>query len=52
MIGAAIIVLVIIVLIPVGLMMSGGVVAAAIGWVLRTEVDARNEGSELLDLNG
>lgn len=52
MLGAAIIVLVIVVVIPVSVLMSGGLGAAVIGWVLRNDVDQRNEGSELLDLNG
>lgn len=52
MIGAAIIVVVLLVAIPVGLMMSGAFGAMIIGWVLRTDVDARHQDSELLDLNG
>ena len=52
MIGAVIIVVVLLVAIPVGVMMSGGIGAAIIGHFVRTDADARNEGSELLDLNG
>ncbi len=52
MIGVAIIVVVLVVAIPVAVLVSGGVGAAIIGWVLRTDADARNEGSELIDLNG
>lgn len=52
MIGAAIIVVVLLVVIPVGVLMSGGIGAAVIGWVLRDDVDSRNQDSELLDLNG
>ncbi len=52
MIGVAIIVVVLLVAIPVGVLMSGGIGAAIIGWVLRTDVDSRNQDSELLDLNG
>lgn len=51
-IGAAIIVVVLLVVIPVGLLMSGGIFSAVIGWFLRTDVDDRNQDSELLDLNG
>ena len=52
MIGAAIIVVVLLVVIPVGVLMSGAFGAMIIGWVLRSDVDARHEGSELIDLNG
>lgn len=52
MIGVAIIVVVLLVAIPVGVMMSGAVGAVIIGWVLRADVDARHQDSELLDLNG
>lgn len=52
MLGAAIIVLVIVVMIPVGVLMSGGLGAAIIGWVLRTDTDAKHPDSEMLDLNG
>ncbi len=51
-IGVAIIVVVLLVAIPVGVLMSGGIGAAVIGWVLREDVDSRNQDSELLDLNG
>ncbi len=52
MLGAAIIIVVLVVAIPVAVLMSGGAGAAIIGWVLRTDADTRNEGSELVDLNG
>ena len=52
MLGAAIIVIVLIVVIPVGVVMSGAFGAAVIGHFVRREADARHEGSELLDLNG
>lgn len=52
MIGAAIIVVVLIFVIPVAVLLSGGVGAAVIGWVLQRDVDARHQDSELLDLNG
>ena len=52
MIGAAIIAVVLLIVIPVGVMMSGAFGAMIIGWVLRNDVDTRHEGSELLDLNG
>jgi hypothetical protein len=52
MIGVAIIVIVLVVVIPVGVLMSGAMGAAIIGWFVRADADARHEGSELVDLNG
>lgn len=52
MLGAAIMVFVLVIVIPVGVLVSGALGSAIIGWVLRTDVDARNQDSELLDLNG
>lgn len=52
MLGAAIIVLVLVIAIPVAVLMSGSVGALIIGWFLRNEADATHEGSELIDLNG
>jgi hypothetical protein len=51
MLGAVIVALVIVVALPVGLMMSGAVAAAALGWTLKEDADTRNEGSELVALN-
>lgn len=51
MVGAIIIVLVVVVILPVSVLMSGGVGAAIIGWFLRDDAARRHEGSELLDLN-
>ena len=31
--------------------MGGAVLSAILGWSVKTNVDAANEGSELLDLN-
>lgn len=50
MAGAVAIALVLLVVIPVAVMMSGAVLAALIGFVLQRDGDARHEGSELLDL--
>lgn len=52
MLGAAIIVFVLLIFIPVSVLMSGSIGAMLIGWFLRDESDKRNEGSELIDLNG
>ena len=52
MLGAAIMVVVLVIAIPVGVLMSGAVGAWIIGHVLRSDADVRHEGSELIDLNG
>jgi hypothetical protein len=49
--GALILALVILVILPVTLMVSGGVLAALLGWFAKEDAEARYEGSELLDLN-
>jgi flagellar biosynthesis component FlhA len=51
MVGAILVVLAIVVVIPVSLMMLGGVVAALLGWSLKEHAEATHEGSELIDLN-
>lgn len=51
MIGAAIIVFILVVFIPVAVMSSGAVAAGIIGWFLRDDARQRYEGSELLDVN-
>jgi hypothetical protein len=51
MLGGVLIVIAIVIVIPVGLMMAGPVVAAALGWSLKEDAEARNEGSELIALN-
>jgi hypothetical protein len=51
MLGALILAAVIVVAIPVGLSLSGAVVSAVLGWSLKGDVDARHEGSELVELN-
>jgi hypothetical protein len=50
MAGAVAIVIVLLVL-PVLMCMGGAVLAAALGWSVKANVDEANEGSELLDLN-
>lgn len=51
MIGAALVVLAVVVVIPVGVLMVGGAVAALLGSELRRDGEARNAGSELVELN-
>jgi hypothetical protein len=45
------IVIVLVVVIPVGVLISGGVAAALLGWSLKEDAERRNEGSELVELN-
>ena len=52
MLGAAIMVILLVVVIPVGVLMSGAIGAWIIGHFLRADADARHDGSELIDLNG
>lgn len=48
--GPALIVFVLVVAIPVGVLISGGIFAAILGTVAKRDVDARFEGTEHLDL--
>jgi hypothetical protein len=50
-IGAIILAFVIVIAIPVGVIMSGGVAAAIIGHFLKEEGEASHPGSELIELN-
>ena len=50
--GAIAIIIVLVVALPVIVIMSGGVIAAVIGHLVRIDVDRTHEGSELIDLNG
>lgn len=51
MLGGILIAIVIVIVIPVGLMMTGPVIAALLGWSLKEDAEARHEGSELIALN-
>lgn len=51
MLGAVILAIVIVVVIPVGVAMSGAVVAAILGWTLKDHAETTHEGSELVELN-
>ena len=51
MLGGAIIAVVLFIVIPVGVLMTGAVIAAGLGWALRDNAEREHEGSELLDLN-
>jgi hypothetical protein len=49
--GAIVIVIVLLFVIPVIVLMSGGVLSAVLGFFLGRDADARYEGSELLELD-
>ena len=51
MIGALILAFVIVVLIPVGFLMSTAAAAGVFGFLLKDNAEKENEGSELLDCN-
>ena len=51
MAGAVLMAIVLVVVIPVAVCMSGAVVAALLGWSLKEDADIRNECSELIALN-
>jgi len=50
-VGAVIIAIVLVIVIPVTVLMSGAVASAALGYFLKDEADRSHEGSELIDLN-
>lgn len=51
MLGAIILAVVILIVIPVSVAMSGAVVAGLLGWALKDNGEATHEGSELLELS-
>lgn len=51
MIGALILAAVIVIVIPVGFLMTTAAVAGIMGFALKTNADAEADGSELIELN-
>lgn len=51
MFGVVAIILALVVLVPVGVLVSGAVVSALLGWLVNDDVDRSHEGSELVDTN-
>ena len=47
----AIILVVVLLLIPVMVLMTGGIASAILGFFLKSDAEARYEGSELIELN-
>jgi hypothetical protein len=50
-VSVAIIVLVLVVVIPVGFLVTMSLVAGVLGWVTKTEVDEAHAGTEELELS-
>ena len=50
MIGAVVIVVLVVLVLPPLFLVSGGIVSAVMGWLLRAEVEDRHEGSELVEI--
>ena len=51
MIAAIIFAVIVVIVIPVGFLMSTGIAAAALGALLKTDADRRHADSELLETN-
>ena len=51
MVGAVLIVLTVVVIMPVGFMMLGAGISALFGAALKSNAEAIHEGSELIDTN-
>jgi multisubunit Na+/H+ antiporter MnhE subunit len=51
MVGEILVVIWLLIAVPVGVMVTGAVIAAVIGWALRDNGEATHEGSELIALN-
>jgi hypothetical protein len=50
-IGALILAVIIVFLLPVAFLVSGGVGATILGWLLKTNAELTHEGSELIETN-
>ena len=51
MAGAIVLIIVIVAVLPVMFILTGGAIAAALGWLLRDNGESTHEGSELIELN-
>ena len=51
MLGAVLMIILLVVVIPVGILVSGAVAASLLGGLLKRDVDAAHEGSELLEVS-
>tara|TARA_Y100000310_G_scaffold243409_1_gene247892 strand:- start:3896 stop:4084 length:189 start_codon:yes stop_codon:yes gene_type:complete len=51
MTGAVIMIVLLVIVMPIGILMSGAIGAFSLGRLLKREVDQRHEGSELLEVS-
>lgn len=51
MLGAAFIILIVVVILPVTFLISGGVLSAVMGWALKDNAESSHPDSELTELN-
>lgn len=49
--GTVVMIILLVVVVPVAIFLTGFIASALLGYVLKTDVDAQFEGSELLDLS-
>lgn len=49
--GPVLIVVALVLVVPVATLVGGAVLAAGLGWLVKTDVDQTHEGSELLALD-
>jgi hypothetical protein len=50
-VGVVIVAVIIVIILPITFLATGGLAAALLGWALKDNADATHEGSELLDTN-
>ena len=51
MLGAVLMILLLVIVMPIGILVSGAVAASLLGGLLKKDADASHEGSELLELS-
>ncbi len=51
MVGVVLVVIALLIVLPVGFLIGGAVVAMILGSSLKADAERRHEGSELIDLN-
>ena len=49
--GAIVLAIIIVAILPVIFLMTGGAIAAILGWLLKENGETTHEGSELIELN-
>lgn len=50
MLGAVIVAVIIVLILPPLYFITGGILSAVMGWLLKRDAEAEHEGSELIDL--